>query len=308
MPFLQNIWSSRRSSTELPRQQQNYYYVVENFDKRHLADSEKAQRLNQLLCQARVDASNRDKLHREELSGLYNKLNSLQTAQNTLSDEQILDQMRRLNQRLEFWIKSCFKDQAKLAGAIQPAEDGFPRNRPQTYAWIQASITGLVYDSILTPYLFGIPDAYCGHFCKEVEASIQENCSEVMFQSWRVATSFANEHLGMTNHQAIFADIMYQVEHHLGSHSSVEDKPRQQQLRDLLEKCANFKHTLSRQPDMLRFYCSRIGEDFSEHSMTVVGGDREKGKVRFCLWPGLIKRTYDGSEQVLEQELVWTMR
>jgi hypothetical protein len=44
--------------------------------------------------------------------------------------------------------------------------------------------------------------------------------------------------------------------------------------------------------------------------MTAVSGDGEDGnvQVRLCLWPGLLKRTISGDEEILERQLVWTMK
>ncbi|KAL2838598.1 hypothetical protein BJX68DRAFT_211580 [Aspergillus pseudodeflectus] len=142
-------------------------------NKQHLADSEKIHRLTQLLNQARDDASRRERSHRRELGDLYHRLNSIQMTQDKLSDDLILEQMHRLHQQLDNWIKACFKDQDKLAAALEPTADGFPRTRPQRHAWVQSCISGWIHQSVFSPYLPGLPGDHFDWFCGNVEAPKQ---------------------------------------------------------------------------------------------------------------------------------------
>jgi hypothetical protein len=100
------------------------------------------------------------------------------------------------------------------------------------------------------------------------------------------------------------------VECHFGSASSLEPESRHQRLREILGSCADFKYTLSRQPDRFFFDWCQAGDLFAADSMTAVSGDGEDGnvQVRLCLWPGLLKRTISGDEEILERQLVWTMK
>ncbi|CEL07320.1 hypothetical protein ASPCAL10480 [Aspergillus calidoustus] len=275
-------------------------------NKQHLADSEKIHRLNQLFHQARDDASTRERSHRRELGDLYHRLNSIQMTQDRVSDDQILEQMHRLHQKLDNWIKTCFKDQDKLAAALEPTADGFPRTRPQRHAWVQSCISGWIHQSVFAPYLPGLPGDHFDWFCGNVEVGVQESCPEATLQTWRVATSSAIEYLGENNRNETIDNILAVVECHFGSASSLEPESRNQRLREILERCAVFKYTLSRQPDRFSFDWCQAGDLFAADSMTAVSGDGEE--VRLCLWPGLLKRTISGDEEILERQLVWTMK
>ncbi|GMG45270.1 unnamed protein product [Aspergillus oryzae var. brunneus] len=102
----------------LTRDKENQYLKSQARElyQRHLVDSEKIRRLHDLVSQGREDASKADRLHHEELTKLYNKINSLQMRRESLEDIQVLDKMRILNQNLELWIQSNFKDVKRLAG------------------------------------------------------------------------------------------------------------------------------------------------------------------------------------------------
>jgi hypothetical protein len=125
-----------------------------------------------------------------------------------------------------------------------------------------------------------------------------------------VATSSAIQHLGQEIRTETIDNILAMAEYYFGSASSLEPEPRHQRLREILERCADFKYTLSRQPDRFFFDWSQTGDMFAVGSMTSVGGDGEEGNVhvRLCLWPGLLKRAISGDEEILEPQLVWTMK
>jgi hypothetical protein len=111
------------------------------------------------------------------LSDLYSRLNAIQTTPDKLCDDQILEQMNRLHQQLENWIKTCFKDQDKFAAALEHAADGFLRTRPQRYAWVQSWIVGWIYQFLFAPFLPGLPGDHFDWFCGNVELGVQESCT-----------------------------------------------------------------------------------------------------------------------------------
>ncbi|KAL3453558.1 hypothetical protein BJX65DRAFT_302456 [Aspergillus insuetus] len=275
--------------------------------KQHLADTEKIQRLTRLLLhQARDDISRHDRNHRKELADVYSKLNAIQSTPDKLPDGQIIEQMNRLHQQLENWTKTCFKDQEKLSAALEHAADGFPRTRPQRYAWVQSWIVGWIYQFVFAPYLPGLPGDNFDRFCGDVEVGVQESCLEATLRTWRVATSSAIQHLGQDIRTETIDNILAMAEYHFGSASSLEPEPRHQRLHEILERCTDFKYTLRRQPDRFFFDWSQTGDMFAADSMTAVGGDREEANVhvRLCVCPGLLKRTFSGDEEILAPQLV----
>ncbi|KAL2824384.1 hypothetical protein BDW59DRAFT_162491 [Aspergillus cavernicola] len=279
---------------------------LQGSNKRHLADSEKIQRQQQLLCEARDEATSSAEHHHQELHTLYSKLNSLQMNHNTLRDEEVLDQMRRLNLNLESWVRSNFKDVTKLSTAFQHSH-GFPSTSPQRRAQIQAYVTNLVYRLIFAPTWFGVENEQCEGLLRELEAGVQSHCSEAMVHSWIVATAVSIENISHFNQEAIFAQIVECVEDQLSTVSPTEAETRQRQLRRFLEKCAALKNTLGRQHEAFAFHCSPPGGNLSAQYMTFVGGDGQSAtKVRLCLWPAIMKGTQGGGYQILEPELVWT--
>ncbi|KAL3468952.1 hypothetical protein BJX99DRAFT_242454 [Aspergillus californicus] len=147
---------------------------VEDLKRQHLLDSERIQRQHELLSKACEEVTSRNEDHQRELSNLYAKLNALQSTE-SLTDEQILGEMRRLSQHLESWIKSNFKDGEKLAARFHNA-DGFHRSSPQRRAWIQAHITDLVQRHIFAASRFGLPNNPWGQLITEIEAGVQRNC------------------------------------------------------------------------------------------------------------------------------------
>ncbi|KAL2800878.1 hypothetical protein BJX66DRAFT_331818 [Aspergillus keveii] len=218
--------------------------------------------------------------------------------------------MNRLHQQLENWIKTCFKDQEKFAAAMKPAADGFPRTRPQRYAWVQSWIVGWIHQFLFAPYLPGLPGDHFDWFCGDVEVGVLKSCPESTLQTWRLATSSAIQHLGQDIRTETLDNILAMVEHHFGSASSLEPEPRHQRLREILDRCADFKYTLSRQPDRFFFDWSQTGDMFAADSMMAVGrdGNEDNIHVRLCLWPALLKRTISGDEEILVPQLVWSMR
>ncbi|KAL5342493.1 hypothetical protein BJX70DRAFT_394710 [Aspergillus crustosus] len=278
---------------------------ISNLEQQHLADSEKDQRQKQLLQEARDQLSRAKAEHQQEISVLYTKLNSLQTSQKRLTDEQVQAEMRLLAQNLEAWIKSNFRDSSRLASCIGPAD--FPSTSPQRRAWVQASILYWVFKCIFGPYRFGVVDEPHGHFLVDIEAGVKRTNSEATFHTWKAATGCAVEQIAAEFQDGIFMHIIDNVESQFSEGSTTEPETRTGQLWKFLARCSAFKETLSRAPESFIFHCSAAGVDFSEAHMTSVGADGESCLVRLSLWPGLYKGGPDLGYQVLEPEVVWAM-
>ncbi|KAE8423911.1 hypothetical protein BDV36DRAFT_290007 [Aspergillus pseudocaelatus] len=294
----------------LTRDKENQYLKgqASELKQRHLADSEKIRRLQDLVSHGREDASEADKLHHEELKTLYSKINSLQMRREGLHDDQVLDIMRSLNQNLELWIKSNFKDVKILAGLTGHFDVQFPRSSPQRRALIQGHVTEMIYNSIFAPYYFGLPNDPWGEFIEAIKAGVGQTQPEGTWHDWRGVTCDAIEQTMKDSQEALFTYIITSIEEQFGTYSSTEEKQRKRQLRELLGKCASLKAALNRQQNVFYFYRSDCGANFSTTSMTFAGGeDGPATKVRICLWPGLMKQNYMTTGSVFEAELVWTM-
>ncbi|RAL16832.1 uncharacterized protein BO97DRAFT_420223 [Aspergillus homomorphus CBS 101889] len=170
-----------------------------------------------------------------------------------MGDDQIVDQMRKLSQNLDSWVKANFKDVKKLTSSAET--DG----------------------------------------------------SEPVLSSWRTATSIAIEATATEDCEAVFTYIVNCVEDQFNSFSSTNHESRSRQLRALMQRCVDFKMALSRQKQSFFFWCSPTGTKFFPGSMSFGGGDGQlAGRVRWSLWPALMKHLDEGNE-VLEPELVWSM-
>lgn len=275
----------------------------------HLIDLEKIRRLNDLLSQAREDASTTDKLHHQELNSLYRKISSFQVQHNTLNDEQILAEMRSLNQKLDLWVKYNFNDVRRLS-ALNCSEPGgqFPRSSTQRWAWIQGTITEMIFHYIFSPQHFGLDDNPWSQFLQYIEDGVEQAHSAVIQQNWRGVTCDAIEQSTRDVRESLMMEIITSVEEQFAEYSPMEETPRKRQLGELLQRCATFKDALSRQKDLFHFFRSQPGDDFSMTSMTFAGGCGDlAAKVRICLWPGLAKRTQNTTGCTFEPELVWTV-
>lgn len=132
-----------------------------------------------------------------------------------------------------------------------------------------------------------------------------------MSRMWVVGTHVAldSEEEIRLGQETACSSIVDRTEEQLGQYSSNENEQgRRAALGDFLQKCAYFKAILCRQKATYRSYCSESGQEFSSNSMTFAGGEGSSdARVRLCLWPGLLKYSGNGSRQILEPELVWTM-
>ncbi|RAL05411.1 uncharacterized protein BO80DRAFT_431351 [Aspergillus ibericus CBS 121593] len=247
--------------------------------RKQLADREKSEQQDYLLRQSREEASASANRHQEELNKLYHKLNALQSGQQSWGDDQIVEAMRNLNQNLDRWVKANFKDATKLESCFSAR-----------------------WNLVLGNTVRALRTLSC------LSARSIAPGSETAFHTWRIATSMAIEGGTKEKCETAFADIIQTVEGRFGVFCSTDSEPRKRQLEKLLRKCADFKVTLSRQKQAFFFHCSPAGVEFSLPFMTFGGGDGQPaGKVRWSLWPAIMKWHDDTGRDVLETELVWTM-
>lgn len=134
------------------------------------------QQQDRLLFQAREEATERDGRHREELNRLYSKLNALQTGPfKLLGEDLIVNQMRRLIQLLDNWVKVNFKDVAKIPP--ESLETDGQLNAPQRRAWVHATVANLIHAEIFGPYHFWLPENPLGDFLSKIELNVRDNCT-----------------------------------------------------------------------------------------------------------------------------------
>ncbi|RAH65713.1 uncharacterized protein BO66DRAFT_291429, partial [Aspergillus aculeatinus CBS 121060] len=147
--------------------QERYQALV----RQRLADREIIQQQERLLLQAREEATERDGRHREELDRLYSKLNALQTGPfKSLGDDLIVNQMRRLNQLLDNWVKVNFKDVTKITPESIEADGQL--HAPQRRAWVHATVANLIHAEIFEPYHFWLPQNPLGDFLSKIELNV----------------------------------------------------------------------------------------------------------------------------------------
>ena len=290
-----------------------------------MADNQKINQLQGLLVQATKDAQDNEKRYREEVDELIARINVLQIGREALTDEQLIDQLRKLGQHLDSWVKFNFRDTQQLATMTGKSQVEFPRSSHQRRAWIQASITELICNHIFWPKHFGVP-ARCRQTLQELENGVEQSCalhniafslslpfltdpgSATTWHHWRIGTNAALDHLLKESRHDIFMDIINYIENQFARYSSTEPERRTTQLHDLLQRCSDFKSCIYKQQDEYAFQCHPLGAEFDSGSMTFAGGDGEAGsKMRLSLWPSLLKSSSDTGYQVLEPELVWTM-
>ncbi|KAL5001047.1 hypothetical protein BDV10DRAFT_182922 [Aspergillus recurvatus] len=265
--------------------------------KQHLADTEKIQQQEQLLRQAREDASRREEEQREQVNQLYSKLNSVQAGQRRLTDEEVKERLRRLVQNLESWIKANFRDTAKLAPVID--QEGILSTSPLRRAWIQSYVANSVQHHIFSPAVFGVPPNPWGQLIQDLDAGVQRTSPELTLQAWRTATARALNDMSTEEQKAIVMSLVDHIEEQFAAGSTSETGPRRQQLQTFLERCAMLKNGLTQDPDEFFFFTSAQGADFSEKTMISIGGEGESGgRVKLSLWPALYRRT-TGPERAL---------
>ncbi|PYI35838.1 hypothetical protein BP00DRAFT_476246 [Aspergillus indologenus CBS 114.80] len=298
--------AARKEEAEKERMEQVWQERHQALVRQRLADREIIQQQERLLRQAREEATERDRRHREELDRLYSKLNALQVGPSKLvGDDLIVNQMRRLNQLLDNWVNVNFKDATKITPELH--ETDRPLNAPQRRAWVHATVANLIHAEIFKPYHFGLPDDPLGDFLSKIERNVRGNCSENELDVWRVATSVAIQASSNRQSDLVIRSIVHGAERILRDFSSTQEVSRQGQLRGLLWKCATLKLALSRQKQRFFFCCSPLGVMFDPQSMILGGGDGKPASiVRWSLWPAIVK-TVDQRGCVLEPELVWTM-
>lgn len=137
------------------------------------------QKINQLQCllaQASKHAEDAERKYRDELDELINRINALQVVRDVLTDEQLIDQLRKLGQNLDSCVKSNFKDTQKLATMTDNSQAKFPRSSYQRRANIQASIASSICNKIFRPYHCGAP-AECRQVLQEVENGVEQTCA-----------------------------------------------------------------------------------------------------------------------------------
>ncbi|PWY68473.1 hypothetical protein BO70DRAFT_356180 [Aspergillus heteromorphus CBS 117.55] len=275
----------------------------------YLADKANAEQQNLLLRQDREEAWEETRAYKEELNKLYNELNALRGGQANLSDDHIVDRMRRLNQNLEKWVKSHYQDVnvTELASLLESDSGGPPLSASQRRAGIQSYLAHLINVYIFSPCHVGLADDPYGHFLSDLEGVVRQKCSGAELRSWKVANSVAIVAKTGDLREGLFTDIVNFVEGQFGIPPSDNGAARKRQLRDLLGRCADLKITLGQQKQCHVFCCSQIGAEYDPQAMTVMGGGEGQAgeKVRWSLWPAIVKLKREGGD-VLEPELVWT--
>lgn len=156
-----------------------FWNKIQSLEQEKLADSEKVRQQKDLLEQAREDASTTEQLHLEEINQLYNTINGVKTEYETLSDDEIIGQMRKLHHHLEAWVKTNFRDAQKLGMLMDQTDGEYPRSSHQRRALIQAFVTDMINTMVFAPYHLGMAKQ-CGDALATVEHAVQQRCTSTL--------------------------------------------------------------------------------------------------------------------------------
>jgi hypothetical protein len=125
--------------------------------------------------------------HKQEIMNLYSNINSFQKVLENITDEECVTHMRKLRQNLNSWIRSNFKNAARLDQLgnselrnLMPhvtLDDLFPATSHQRRAAIQAYIVTILNDLIFYPYAVGLARyPHENSFFYWLEQQVNEHC------------------------------------------------------------------------------------------------------------------------------------
>ncbi|KAI9929646.1 hypothetical protein ASPWEDRAFT_172691 [Aspergillus wentii DTO 134E9] len=231
---------------ELRLDNQQLKHKAQDLRQQHISDSERIRRLNDLLAESRDHASEAARKHGEEIKHLYNTIHSLHGDHENVDDEKIIDEIRKLGQSVQHWVKAHFKDAGRLAALIPESPDGFPKTSHQRRAYIQAAVSDMILQHIFVPYYPGLGDNPWGRSLQFLESGVDHGCPERILQSWRTGTYTFIYHAAQGNRENVMRNIVGYVEGLYGHCSSTETAPRVRQLQKILQGCFELKSLLCR--------------------------------------------------------------
>ncbi|RAL01422.1 uncharacterized protein BO80DRAFT_354362, partial [Aspergillus ibericus CBS 121593] len=255
---------------------------------------EQARRHLQRLQEVELSNASEVAQYRAQIRSLTREIQLLKFQPATLSDEDATREMNRLQQRLNGWINSCFRDPhllEKLKWDLEVHGAAFvPNGQHELRAFISSAVSGTFYEHVFGRFLSGLP------------------CPRHVAHHWRKATSIAAEELG--DEPGIVNAVVAQVEADFSQYFSIDPSSGSTKLRTLVRACLQFKRRLDRQESHYRFFRSAFGTPFTSETMQHALIPEDIGDhVQCALWPGIYKESRNGwlviePETVLAKKIV----
>ncbi|PYI07366.1 hypothetical protein BO78DRAFT_469195 [Aspergillus sclerotiicarbonarius CBS 121057] len=264
---------------------------------------EQARRHLQRLQEVETSKASEVARNKAQIRSLTREIQLLKFQPTILSDEDAAREMKRLLQRLNGWINSCFRDTHLLDKLRQDLENNgaafVPNGQHELRAFISSAVSGTFYEHVFGRFLLGLPGEEAFGAIAE---KVQNYCPRHVAHHWRTATSIAVEELA--DEPGVINAVVAQVEADFLQYFSIDPSSGSTKLRTLVRACIQFKRRLDRQESQYRFFRSAFGAPYTPETMQQALMLEDVGdRVQCALWPGIYKESRTGS-LVVEPETV----
>ncbi|GIJ99523.1 hypothetical protein Aspvir_001656 [Aspergillus viridinutans] len=298
------------------------YYVAERrllinrikqLHHRALQAEEKCRRQKEQNAELRHEASKLLQQKDEHIAELTIRLNDLHYHPDILTDDEAIQTMAKLGQKLDVWVKGSFRNEDLLhdlpllelvdmpysplpVGTINQVQN--PHHR---WAFIRAFVTSYLFYYFFDDYMVGVRNPGTEYGLMTMESEIFDKCPGHVADNWRSATCMAIQSMTKEYLEDAGMECIKRIEQ-LASCASSDTWLRQKKFTELLQSCVDFKRSLERQPARYRFSRTSSGHGFTSGTMQSITGEEGEGAVvEFSLWPGLWK-----GDVLLYPETVWS--
>ncbi|EED18607.1 conserved hypothetical protein [Talaromyces stipitatus ATCC 10500] len=288
----------------------------------YLSLKETLRRERELSAEARQAATESANHYQKVATDLMTKLNSLQTREEALYDEQCSSEWRKLQQDLDSWTRRTFRDKSvmgymtltnlrRTSSTIIIPEDML-KNVQGKRAYIQGFIAGIIFDTVFRRLFVLSPTIRSGRLLTAVGKVIRGSESSQAWETWRSTTSralgdrhtFSNRRLNNACNQLVQSvEALFSEYYSPGVQKEVVNKG----LRQIFEDCVAFKKKLEYQEFDYDFRRSLPGAAYSSEYMNSSNYVEEDGSiVQISIWASLYKVAFNNEELLIEPEAVWT--
>ncbi|KAF7139724.1 hypothetical protein CNMCM5793_007614 [Aspergillus hiratsukae] len=286
--------------------------VIRQLRYQALQADEKCRRQKEENEEIRHEASKQLQQKDQHIAELTKRLNDLHYNPDILNDDEAIQTMAKLSQKLEVWVKGSFKDPQLLQNlpllelvdvpyGPLPVETISLQTTHQKWGFIRAFVAAYLFYYFFDDYMVGVRNQDIKYSLMTMESEIFNQCPGHVADNWHSATSMAIQSLTEGYLEEAGFKCMTGIEQ-LASCASSNPGLREKKLRELIQSCVDFKRRLERQPARYKFSQTFSGHKFISRTMqTVTGQEGEGAVVEFCLWPGLWK-----GDVLLYPETVWS--
>ncbi|GFF99327.1 hypothetical protein IFM61392_00773 [Aspergillus lentulus] len=246
----------------------------------------------------------------QHIAELTKRLNAMQYHPDILNDDEVVQIMANLSQKLDVWVKGSFKDPSRLQSLpqLEPLDVPYSmgiinklQSMHQNWAFIRAFVTSYLFYYFFDVYMVGVRNADIEYSLITMESEIFDKCPGHVADNWRSATSMGIQSVTKGYLDDAAMNCMRGIEQ-LGSCASADAGLREKKVYELFQSCVDFKRRLERQSARYKFSHTPSGHRFISSTMqSVTGQEGEGAVVEHCLWPGLWK-----GDVLLYPETVWT--